>query len=200
MSSLSDAKVLGGIGALLVLFTAVPTVGWVLGIAGFVLILVAINNISKLVNDKEMFRNMRTAILLAIGAIAVGTATVLGAAYHVFTSMGSFVGSKFVLTPNIPISEWVGLAILVVGGLLAVWAILVVSAVYVRRSYNSMASRLNVKMFEKAGWFYLIGAATVIIGVGLLLILVSQILLAVAFLSIPEEQRYLQAQVPNVTS
>jgi uncharacterized membrane protein len=41
-------------------------------------------------------------------------------------------------------------------------------------------------MFNTAGLVFLIGAATAIIGVGFLLILVAQILLVVAFFSIKE--------------
>ena len=108
MSSLSDAKVTGGIGSILVLLTAVPSVGWVLGIAGFVMILIAVNNISQVVNEKKIYNNMRTAVVLAIGAIAVGTVTVVGAVYHLL-GMGSFVGSKFVLASNVTTGDWIGL-------------------------------------------------------------------------------------------
>jgi uncharacterized membrane protein len=200
MSSLSDAKVLGGIGSILVLFTAVPNVGWLLGIAGFVMILVAISKISQLVNDKKIYNSMRNAVILAIGAIAVATVTVIGALYR-FLGMGSFVGSKFVLASNIPVGDWIGLFIGLIGGLVAVWAILVLSAVFVRKSFNSIATKLNVKMFEKAGLLYLIGAATAIIGVGFLLIFVAEILLAVSFFSIQEQQRVPEAsQVQSITA
>jgi uncharacterized membrane protein len=191
-SSLSDAKVLGGIGSVLVLFTAVPNVGWLLGIAGLVMTLLAIKNVSRAINEKGIYSNMLNAVILAIGAIGVGTVTLVGAFYRVL-GMGSFVGTKFVLAPSIPVGDWIGLAIAVVGGLLAVWAILVTSAVFLRRSYNLMASRLNVKMFGTAGLLYLIGAATAVIGVGFLLIFVAEILLAVSFFSIQEQQRVPEA-------
>src|SRR5438552_1348105 len=69
MSSISDARVLGGIGSILVLLSAVPNVGWLLGIAGFVMILLAIRNISQTVGDKKIYNNMLTAVILGIGAI-----------------------------------------------------------------------------------------------------------------------------------
>jgi len=50
MTSLSEAKVFGGIGSILVLLTAVPSVGPLFGIAGFIMILLAINNISQVFN------------------------------------------------------------------------------------------------------------------------------------------------------
>jgi len=200
MTSLSDAKTLGGIGAILVLFTAVPNIGWILGIVVLVIILVAINNISQVVNDKKIYNNMLTAVILTIGAIVVGTVTAIGAIYHVI-GMGSFVGSKFVLAPNITTGDWIGLAIAIIGGVLAVEGFLVISAVFVRRSYKSVASKLNIKMFETAGLLYLIGAATAIIGIGFVLILIAEILLAVSFFSISEQSRVTQAnQVQTITA
>ena len=186
MSSISDAKVLGGVGSILVLLTAVPNVGWLLGIAGFIMVLLAISKISQAVNDRKIYTNMLTAVILGIGAIGVGTVTVIGAVSHVL-GMGSFVGSRFVLASPIPVGDWIGLAVAIVGGLLAVWALLFASAVFVRRSYSSIATKLNVKMFETAGLLYLIGAATTIIGVGFLVIVVAEILLAISFFSIPEQ-------------
>ncbi len=199
MASLSDAKVIGGIGSILVLLTAVPSVGWVLGIAGFIMILIAVNDISQVVNEKKIYNNMRTAVILAIGAIVVGTVTVIGAVYHVL-GMGSFVGSKFVLASSITAGDWIGLAATIIVGLLAVEALLVASAIFVRRSYNSIGSKLNVKMFETAGLLYLIGSVTAVIGIGFLLILVAEILLAVSFFSIPEQPKVFQSsQVQTIT-
>jgi uncharacterized membrane protein len=183
----TDAKVLGGIGSLLILLTAVPNVGWVLGIAGFAMTLIAIRKISREYNDKEIWRNMLVAVTLAIGAIATGVITAVGGIFRVL-SMGSFVGTKFVLSPGVTSGDWLGLAIVVIGGLLAMWGLLVASGIFVRRSYRSVASKVNVKMFGTAGLLYLIGAATAIVGVGFVLILVAEILLAVSFFSIPEDK------------
>ncbi len=200
MTSLSDAKVLGGIGSLLVVFSAVPNVGWLLGIAGFVMILLAVKNISQIVGDKKIYNNMLTAVILGIGAIAVGTVTVAGAIVHVL-GMGSFVASKFVLASNVTPGNWFGLAALVIAGILAVEAFLIASAVFVRRTYSSISSKMNVKMFETAGLLYLIGAALAIIGIGFLVILVAEILLAVAFFSMTDEPRVPQTnQVQTIAA
>jgi uncharacterized membrane protein len=199
MTAISEAKALGGTGAILVLLTGVPSVGWLLGIAGFVMILLAVKNISQVVSDKTIYSNMLKAVILGIGAIGVGTVTVVGAIYHVL-GMGSFVGSKFMLPSSLPVGDWIGLAIAVAGGLLAVWALLVASAVFVRKSYKSMATTLGVKTFETAGFLYLIGAATAIIGVGLLIILVAEILLAVSFFSIQEQRVPSENQVQTVVT
>jgi uncharacterized membrane protein len=188
VSSLKDAKVLGVVGSIMVLLTPIPTFGWVLGIAGLVLVLLAIRDISKVVGDRSIFDNMVKSVLLAIGAIAVAAVTVAGVVYRVL-GIGSFVGSTFVFPSSVPVADYFGLALIVAGGLVAIWAILTVSAVFVRRSYKSMADKLNVKRFETAGKFYLIGAATSIIGVGLILVFVAEILQAISFLSITENQQ-----------
>ncbi|MDG6995135.1 MAG: DUF996 domain-containing protein [Nitrososphaerota archaeon] len=185
MASLSEAKSLGGVGSVLVLLTVAPTVGWILGIAGFVMTLVAVKYISQIVKEVKIFNDMLISVVLAIGGIAVGTVTVLGAVFRAL-GMGSFVGTEFVPGPNIAAGDWIGLALGVLAGLAVVWALMIASAVFLRRSYDSIAAKLNVGMFRTTGLLYLIGAATTIIGVGFALILVAQILAAVSFFSMPE--------------
>lgn len=205
MSSLSDAKVLGGIGSILVLFAVVPTIGWLIGIAGFVMILVAISKISQVVNDKKIFENTQIAVVLAIGAVAVAAITIAGAVYGVF-GVGPFMGPRFGMTTNVtslpfapfgPFDPLTGLGLAIIGGLLAAWAILVASAVFLRRSYASVASKLNISMFGTAGLLFLVGAATAIIGIGFVLMFVAEILLVVSFFSIPDEHRATQAMQTN---
>jgi len=193
MRSLAQAKSIGAVGSILVLLTAVPTAGALLGILGFVLLLVAIRDISDIVADKSIFSNMVVAVGLAIVAIVVGTLVVVG-------SVLRFVGLKALsLGPNfnpstVPTGDWVGLIGSVLLGLALVWVIMVGSAVYVRRTYRSMASKLKVGNFETAGLLYLIGAATTIVLVGFVLILVAQIMVMVSFFSIDERQPILKGQ------
>src|SRR5579862_3353294 len=117
MNTLSEAKVLGGIGSILVLLSAVPSIGWLLGIAGFVMVLLAVKDISQTFSDSKVYSNMLTAVVLAVGAIAVGAVTVIGTAYHLFES-GSFVGSRFILSNPITGANLFGLVAVVIGGLL----------------------------------------------------------------------------------
>jgi uncharacterized membrane protein len=196
MTSLSDARVLGGIGSIFVLLAVIPSVGWLLGIAGFVVILIAINNISKVINDKKIFGNMLTAVILGIGALVVGAITAIGTVYHLF-GMGSFVGSRFVFAPSIASGAWLGLAVPIIVGVFAVWALFVVAAIFIRRSYDSIGARLNVARFKTAGLLFLIGAATAIVGVGLVLIFVAEILLVVSFFSVQDQTTNI-SQSPQV--
>ena len=59
--------------------------------------------------------------------------------------------------------------------------------VFQRRRFKVIASSLNVGMFRTAALIYLIGAALVIIFVGFIIIIISEIIQAAAFFSIPEQ-------------
>ena len=185
MTALSDAKAMGGIGSILVLLTPVPSVGWILAIIGFILILIAIKRISYAVGDASIYSNMIISVVLVIASLGVAAITVIAAFLRIL-GMGSFVGSTFVLSPNLQPGDWVGFALAVLPGLIAVWVLLMISALFLRRSFVSIASKLNVRLFDTAALIYLIGAATAVIAIGFLLILIAEIMFAIAFFSISE--------------
>src|SRR5579864_5853667 len=94
MPTLSRAKGLGAVGSILVILSAVPSVGALLGIVGFVLMLVAIREISEIAADRSIFSNMLVAVGLAIAGIVVGALVVVG-------SVLRFVGlNKLNFGPN----------------------------------------------------------------------------------------------------
>ena len=187
MGSLSDAKVMGGIGAILVLLTGIPNFGWILGIIGFVLILIAMKYISDAVQDRKIFSDMMISVALAIVAIAVAGIAVVAAVFSLL-GLGTFTGDQFVINPNVQPGDWIGFALSLIVPLVAIWILFIVSAVFIRRSLEATKDKLNVRWFGTAGLIYLIGAITVIIGVGFLLIIVAEVLLAIAFFSIQERR------------
>jgi uncharacterized membrane protein len=186
MTSLSQAKNLGAVGSILVLLTAVPSIGGVLGIVGFVLILFAIKGIAEVVADKSIFRNMLVATGLAIAGIVTG-ALVIAASFFAFIGLNAVNFGPGFNPSTVPTGSWIGLIGSFIAGLVVLWALLLASAVYVRKTYGAIASKLNVRMFETAGLVYLIGAATTIILVGFALLFIAQILVTVAFFSIEEK-------------
>jgi len=161
MVSLSQAKALGGVGAILVFIPAVS-------IIGYIMVLVAVKEISDTLNDKAIFSNM----ILAVAAGIIGAVAVV---FVVFFRV--MLAGRTLAHP--------GLAI--VGGLVLAWVFLIVSAVFLRRSYNEISKRLGVGMFRTSATLYLVGAALTIVLVGFLLLFIGQILQAVAFFSIPSE-------------
>ncbi len=185
MTKLSDAKIMGGLGSILVLLMPVPSVGWLLAIAGFILILVAIKRISESVGDSTIFGNMIYSVLLAIVALSVAVVTVIAAVLKIL-GMGSWVNSTFMLSPNLQPGDWIGLILAIIPGLIAVWVLLIFSAIFLRRSFVSMSEKLGVHLFDTGALIFLIGGITVVVGIGFFLILVAEIIFAVAFFSIPE--------------
>lgn len=187
--SLSQAKKLGMVGSILVVLTSVPSIGGLLGIVGGILILLAIKDIADAVTDGSIFRNMLIATISAVAGVAVSILAVLGYFF-------SFIAQYGLTTPydwssfdpmTIPVSEWVGFFVSILLALTVVWVTLTISAVFVRRSFSTISSKLNVNMFKTAGLLYLIGAATTILMVGFPIIFVADILLIVAFFSMGEE-------------
>jgi len=186
MASLSQAKTLGGVGSILALLGIVPSVGPVLSIAGLIMSLVAVKYVSDILGDKRIFNNMIISVILAIGGIVVLVAFVFAAIAR-FIGVGNLFGASPSVPPTIPPSDIISLIAGLAIGLLAAWVLIIVSAIFLRMSYKSISARLNVGLFSTAALLYLIGAALTIILIGFVLIFVAQILLVVAFFSLPDK-------------
>jgi len=190
MGTLSQAKTLGGVGSILMLLNAIPSVGPLLGIAGFILVLIAVKYISDSVGDKSIFNNM-------IFSVITGIVAIVAAAILVFASILRFIGlegfssdffNQDFLGPSEVVSgDVISLIASIVIGLVVFWILFVISAIFLRKSFTSISQALNVGMFGTASMIYLIGAALTIILVGFVLIFVAQILYIVAFFSIPDK-------------
>src|SRR5208282_3960268 len=159
MATLSQAKTLGGIGAILIFIPFVSLIG-------YILIIVAVRDISKDLNDGAIFRNILIAAGTGIvGALAGGAFVVVGVAG--LRSGGSGIGA-------------------IGGGLLVAWIFLIISAVFLRKAYGTIAQKLGIGMFKTAATLYLVGAILTIVLVGLLVLFIAEILQAVAYFSIPD--------------
>ena len=149
MASLSTAKVLGGVGGILAIIPGISLVGWIL-------ILVAMKEISDVTQDRSIFDDALIAgITAVIGAVTIdfGVFGVLGA----LALLGTF------------------------------WFLLTVSSVFLKRAYDKIAQRLNVGAFATAGLLYLIGALTVIVLVGFLILLIAMVFQIVAYFSVQDQ-------------
>ncbi|MGB9728701.1 MAG: DUF996 domain-containing protein [Thermoprotei archaeon] len=155
MASLHDAKILGGIGSILMLF--VPVVGQIL-------VLIGIKNISDITNDRSVFDNALYALIFGIiGSIAM---------FAVFYAL-----LPLIFTFALPI-----IVALIVG-----FVFYLLSAIYLRRSFDRIAELLNISYFKTAGLLYYIGAILTIILVGFIIVFVAEIFMIIAFFSIPEQ-------------
>ncbi len=182
--TLSSAKTLGGVGSILIILSAIPSVGWVLALAGFIMVLFAVKNVSDSLADQSIFNNMLYSVLAAIAGVLVGGLFIAASVVHYFGFNFSSIGSMPPAT--FAGGDFVSMVLSVILGLVVMWIALVVSAVFLRRSYWTMGTKLNVKMFDTTALLYLIGAATSIILVGFVVLLVAEILQIVSFFSLPE--------------
>jgi uncharacterized membrane protein len=192
---LSSARSIGVIGSIMALLIIIPGAGSVLAIVGWVLVLVAVNQVSGITGDRSIVKNVLVAAVLGVAGAAVGVIVVLGslAKFAGLNGIGGLYGlSSFSRLNGTTFSSGNvhglgSLVVGVIGALVVVWIFLIVASIFLRRGYSKIAQKLNAKMFATSGLIFLIGAALTIVGVGLLLIYVAEILQVVAFFSLPDE-------------
>jgi len=182
---------MGGVGSILVLLSFVPYVGFLFGLAGLVMVLLAIKRISEAVSDREIFRNVLMAVILQIVGSAISVFVVIG-------SFFAFVGSQIMMAPFGPSFDGFGgpgilgagavLAILgpLIAGLVVMWIILIIAARFLRKGYEGIATKTGTETFRSVGRWYYYGAWLMIVLVGFVLILIAAILQVKAFFSLPE--------------
>lgn len=201
MSKLSNAKVFGGIGAILALLGGfIPSVGFVVSIAGLVLLFVAVKYLSEETKDGSIFRNYLYSFILWI-VLIVAVVGILAAAF----------GAAFGLSEIQDWENWeeesndkiLGVAAICFGVVVALivgWVLAIFASLYLRKSYNSIAKHTNVDLFRTTGTVYFIGAITLIIGIGILILLVARILEIISFFSLPDHLPKVPTEtVENVT-
>jgi uncharacterized membrane protein len=182
---------MGGVGSILVLLSFVPYVGFIFGLAGLVMVLLAVKQISEAVKDRKIFRNVLMAVILQIVGSAISVFVVIG-------SFFAFVGSQVGMAPFGSSFDGFGdtgifstgavIAVLssLIAGLIAMWVILIIAARFLKKGYEGIAIKTGTRTFRTVGRWYYYGAWLMIILVGFVLILIAWILQIVAFFSLPE--------------
>lgn len=173
MGRLHDGKILGGIGSILELIPGVS-------IVGYILTLIGVKYLSDELQDPSIFSDMMYAVITAIVGIAVAF----------------FFGVFGILTA--PFTLGVGALAGIFLALAIAWIALVISAMFIRRAFEKLANRLNVGSFRTAGTLYFVGALTVIILIGFVILFVAYIIQIVAFFSIQDTPPTVQGMAPPV--
>lgn len=176
MGNLDSAKNLGGIGSILIIVGAlIPAIGTAVAIVGFIMVLIAVKYISDETKDPGIFKNYLFSFIFAIIAfVAAGFVLFMG----LFGLLLNGGDSDSRLTNFL---ATVGLA------LVAFWILTTLSAVFLRRSYNSIYTHTKASLFATTATIYLIGACLVIVLIGFIVLFVAMILQIVAFFSLPEK-------------
>lgn len=182
MPTLEQARLLGGIGSILAILSILPTAGAVLGIIGFILVLIAVKYISEITGDESIFKNYLIAVIIAIVGLVIVT----------FAGVASFMTAAPFMAggpgPGLSGGLFGFLSLSMIGILVALWVLTIISAYFIRKSFNTIATALNVKMFGTAALLYFIGAILLIVLVGGIVIFIAEILQIVAFFQIPVEK------------
>jgi uncharacterized membrane protein len=170
--SLESNKTLGGVGALLIAIGAlVPG----LTLVGVILVFIALKGLADSYGDHSIFQNALYGIIfLVIGALA-GAVVIMGSLFGIGWTVG---------TPDImggaDIWAFVGTIII---GLIVIFVFYLLSAMFFKKTFDTLSVKTGERMFGTAGMLMLVGAVLTIIVVGLILILIAWLLVAIAFFS-----------------
>ena len=189
MGKLREAKNYGGIGAILLLIGSfIPTIGPIISIVGLILVFIAVRYIADETKDTSIFKNYLISFICIIIAIIAVAAIVLG-------TIGAIGGlSFFTELENEEITDfesfWDYFEPFIAGFVAAVvvgWILMIIGSLYIRKCYNSIADHTNISLFKTTGTLYFIGAITLIVGIGILILLIGRILEIVSYFSLPQE-------------
>lgn len=182
-TSFEYGKTLAGEGSILLILGLVPYVGWVLGIIGVILLLRGVKELANYYQDNEIYENSLTGVkyyIIALVAAAVAVAAIV-------IGVGSATGYKFHSTFALTAGFGVGLAIFLVGIIIA-FVFYVLAALHLRKTFNTLAQKSGEHSFETAGTLLWWGSVLTIVVVGLLLIFVAWIFSTIAFFSMRSQQ------------
>jgi uncharacterized membrane protein len=181
--SLESGKNLAGIGSI---FLVIPVP--FLSIVGIIMVLIGMKKLSKAYNDESIWKNTLYAVIFGIiGIIASGVTLVSLFFGGIFTATTLGVGAE---------ADIIGLVAGLIIFLAIAFVFYLLEAIYIRRAFDSLATKSGVGLFRTGGLLLLIGAILTIFIVGLFLIFIAWILILVAFFQIPTNSTTTQYQMP----
>jgi uncharacterized membrane protein len=203
--SMENSKVMGEVGALLMLVS--PLAGAytaILGLVGFVLLIVALDGLADHYRERGIFKNALNGGLVLIAGAAIAAVVMVAAGIGMLSVLGIPVSSwadpaAWQAVDWEGFTEWAAMAPFIgvmVGALVVLFALSVYAAALIRRSLNALAHRSGVAMFATSGTLLFVGAILTIVVVGVVLLWISLLLLAVAFFKLSAEP----AQAPPMAS
>ena len=193
-----NIKLFAGIGALLAVLTPLLGIGTLAGLAGLIMIFIAIGELSKQTHNKKIYDNFLISFILTIvgGVLSVGVAF-FGIIGGIFRGIISNFG--YIMPFEMPYRNfgrnfgrffgngigW-GIIIGIVIFALLVYAVIIVRAIYLKKSYVEIANETGIQHFKTSANLMFIGSILSIIGVGLIIYFIGYIFEVIAFFSLPE--------------
>jgi uncharacterized membrane protein len=160
--------------------------GGLLGLIGFILLLIGLKGFADHYNEAGIFNNALygfiTAIVGVVAAVGVFVATALAAIADLgisdWTNTAEWTAALTAETALETIFALLGAAIL---AFVVLFIFAILTAFLYRRSLGLLRSQSGVGLFGTAGLLLLIGAVLTIVAIGFLLIWISLLLIAIAF-------------------
>jgi|YNPBryulayer2012_1023412.scaffolds.fasta_scaffold21158_2 uncharacterized membrane protein len=175
--NISTQKMLGGIGYILMLLSWMPgIIGILLSLVGFVLWFISMYQLSNILRKPTIFQKVLISFILSIVGAVIAFAFGLMALIPLFVSPKNETGAIL------------GVGLGVVVAIIVGYAIVIAISYFYKEAYEILAQATAHNLFKIGGILFFIGAITIILfGLGLLLIVVSNVVLAVAFFTAPNE-------------
>lgn len=189
MGSLQTAKIVGGIGALLMLIGGLVTAtAGILSLIGFIMVFIAVKMIADETKEKAIFDNYLYSFVACIIAIVA----LIAMAFVVLASVGGiqFFYDLQNMAMTDPMGIWNTIQPVIFGviaGLLVFWIIAVIASLFMRKSFNLIAEKTGVKRFATTGLLIFIGTITTIVIIGFIILIIAMILAIVSFFSLPDK-------------
>ncbi|MCK5031494.1 MAG: DUF996 domain-containing protein [Thermoplasmatales archaeon] len=152
------------------------------------LVFIAVKSVSQITKDEDIFRNYLMHFILSIISVVAIFVIMLIA----FGAVGGFSWISSLQSANITdfntfweyFGGLIGACVL---ALIVGWILSVIAAIYLRKSYNSIAKHTKVDLFRTTGTVYFIGAITTIVLIGFLILFIASIIEIIAYFSLPDE-------------
>jgi len=182
-------SILGVLAGFTLFIPHVGVYGIGVGLAGFILVLLAVREVANATSRAEIFKYYLYALIINVVATVIIVASLLAFLASVFL----IVGIKGEIPP--PVSHPYMTDMSAVYGILA-WIILlfitiivclILSTYYVKKSYYIIAEEVGVDMFRTTGLLYFLGAILSIVIVGLVILFIAKILEIIAWANLPEK-------------
>lgn len=190
MTRLSEAKLYGGLGAILGLIGGVFTLiigifGYIVPLAGLILVFLAVKKISEECNDNEIFRNYLLAFLLRVIGAVTFAALFLGALFALGFPLFEYSSNDYTNYSEFSANMANFFALCIIGFII-LYVLYILSMIYLRKSYEKISQYTRVDLFKTAALFYLIGTVLLIVVIGALFIFIATIIEIIAFFSLPD--------------
>jgi uncharacterized membrane protein len=179
------SKTLAIEGSVLLWLTAVPYVGWVLGIIGIVLLLRGMKEFSNFYQDEKIYQDSIAGVKFYVIALIAAAVAIASITLGVWSATG--FTSNFVFTSGLAVGLIAGFAALVVA-----FVFNVLASLHLKKVFNTLAQKTGEGSFNTASTLLFVGSILTIIGVGLVLIVIAWIFATIGFFTMkaPQHQQY----------